>query len=263
METAKPIRQRVVLLDELRGLCILGVVVFHGLYDLVSIFNISIPLFDTFFIQQIIQPLGAGGFIFISGVVSRYSLNNIKRGLQTLALSAIVTIVTMLVVPDFAVRFGVLTLLGSGMLLYGLIEKYKPSALFFKENSNAYWVLGTILFFLFAFTYKITSRQLGFFHYKAFSVPASFYQSSFMYPFGFPSSSFYSTDYFPLMPWLFLFFSGAYFGIYFLEGKMPKWFYKSRVPFLSKAGQYSLIIYLLHQPVIYGALTLIFKIRNG
>ena len=40
-------------------------------------------------------------------------------------------------------------------------------------------------------------------------------------------------------------------------GKFPAWTYPSRVPFFSFLGRHALLIYVLHQPVIYGAALLV------
>lgn len=70
---------------------------------------------------------------------------------------------------------------------------------------------------------------------------------------------FFSTDYFPLLPWLFLFWVG-----YFLHqlagraGMEP--LRRSVCPPLGWMGRHSLVIYLLHQPVILGVLTMTFRL---
>ena len=74
----------------------------------------------------------------------------------------------------------------------------------------------------------------------------------------------FSTDYFPLLPWLFLFWVG-----YFLHqlagraGMEP--LRRSVCPPLGwmgrhSLGRHSLVIYLLHQPVILGVLTMTFRL---
>ena len=71
----------------------------------------------------------------------------------------------------------------------------------------------------------------------------------------------YTVDYFPLVPW---------FGVTLLGIAVGDWLYcgdkrRFRMPDLSRykpvkmfqwAGQHSLVIYLLHQPIIAGTLTL-------
>ena len=79
-----------------------------------------------------------------------------------------------------------------------------------------------------------------------------------LYMFGFPDANFASADYFPILPWIFMFFLGTYAGKFIKEGHMPKWFYTIKIPFLPVAGRNTLIIYVVHQPIIYGLFTLLF-----
>ena len=63
-----------------------------------------------------------------------------------------------------------------------------------------------------------------------------------------------SADYFPLAPWAFVFFFGVWLGGPVREGKLPQWFYEVKIPVFPAIGRRTLLIYLLHQPVLYGIL---------
>jgi uncharacterized membrane protein len=65
-----------------------------------------------------------------------------------------------------------------------------------------------------------------------------------------------SADNFPLLPWGFLFFFGVWLGGPIREGKFPGWFYNVKIPVFPAIGRKTLLIYLLHQPVMYGILWL-------
>ena len=69
---------------------------------------------------------------------------------------------------------------------------------------------------------------------------------------GFPQAGFSSTDYFPLLPWIFLFATG-YFLYSFLQekGLINRLFGKGKVPGINFLGKHSLIIYMIHQPICY------------
>ena len=73
-------------------------------------------------------------------------------------------------------------------------------------------------------------------------------------PFGLSSPSFYSFDYFPLVPWLGIFLIGVSLGksVYASKRSLLPW----RLPktFVNWAGRHSLIIYIAHQPIIMGVL---------
>lgn len=64
---------------------------------------------------------------------------------------------------------------------------------------------------------------------------------------------------FPLLPWLFLFWAGLY--LYRLRPEPPA-VPDIRLPGIGAIGRRSLMVYLLHQPVIYGLLALIFSLQE-
>ena len=124
--------------------------------------------------------------------------------LPVFAAGALVTVVTLVFMPEDRVVFGVLTFLGSAMLLTGVLEpllkKIPPAAGF------------AISAVLFALTRNRLGRALSGFwqsaplrcrrHSYANCVTAYFRLSIRRW--------FYSTDYFALLPWLFLFWAGYF-----------------------------------------------------
>ena len=72
------------------------------------------------------------------------------------------------------------------------------------------------------------------------------------FPLGLGPSGIFSADYFPLLPWIFVFLFGTWLGRYIKDGKFPAWFYEASMPGFSTVGRHSLVIYVLHQPVLYG-----------
>ena len=70
---------------------------------------------------------------------------------------------------------------------------------------------------------------------------------------GFPSPGFWSTDYFPLLPWFFLFCAGYFLWGLLSQSERAKERLASGVRPLSFLGRHSLIIYLAHQPVLMGS----------
>ena len=69
---------------------------------------------------------------------------------------------------------------------------------------------------------------------------------------GFPMKHFFSTDYFSLIPWFFLFRAGFYLH-QIIRGR--GWFSSPvlhcRIPLLNRLGERSLLTYMLHQPGLY------------
>ena len=90
-------------------------------------------------------------------------------------------------------------------------------------------------------------------------LPASLYRNLLTAYLGFPNPGFFSTDYFPLFPWFFLFLTGHFLHRLLEEKDLnQRLFSRGQVPVLNWMGRHSLIIYLLHQPVLYGLCLLFF-----
>jgi uncharacterized membrane protein len=243
--------RRIVFIDELRGLCILLMVVYHGAYSLVYILGVSIPIFHAPLLHDFAQPFVAGIFVFISGIVSRYSRSNIKRGAIVFGCALGITAVTYFFMRDLLILFGILHLLGLCMILCGIPSigrRAKPDRL------PAFAGL-TLFSLLFAATYDLPRGYLGLMN-TSFSIrlPEWLYDQVWLSPFGFLSEGFLTADYFPIMPWMFLFFAGTYLGTAMRNGGVPEFLCRGRCRFLAATGRHTLIIYLLHQPVIYGAM---------
>ena len=163
-----------------------------------------------------------------------------------LAASAAVTAVTALFSPESRILFGVLTLIGSGMVLMTLLRKplqrVPPS-------------LGAAAsFLLFLLTRWVSTGAVTVLGHRLATLPAALYANDFTAWLGFPPPDFYSADYFPLLPWLFLFLTGSY--LYRLRPEREP--LSLRLPVVTALGRHSLVAYLLHQPVIYGLLCLLF-----
>ena len=155
--------------------------------------------------------------------------------------------------PEDRVVFGVLTLLGSAMLLTGLLEKplrrIPPAAGF------------AISAVLFALTRNVSAGYLGFGSLRLW-LPQTLYVNYATAYFGFYPWWFYSTDYFALLPWLFLFWAGYF--LYGIVGRQRMEPLRCSVcPPLGWLGRHSLLLYLLHQPVIYGVLLVVFRVLGG
>ena len=250
---------RVYLLDEIRGLAIICMVVYHTMFDLKYIFKVDVPIFfeDWF---DIIRDIFAGTFIFISGAVCRFSRNNLKRGVQCFFLGMIITFVTPFFSEQY-VWFGILHFLGISMMLFGLGEKLFD----FLPPLAGLLIFGT-LFVLTQHVPELHADEFknvtyGFFGIKGvfeWNIPAAAYKHV-LFPFGLHSPNFGSSDYFPLMPWFFLFAAGSYFGIWAKENALPKFFYNKHIGWLTAVGQHTIWVYMLHQPIVFGICSLIFR----
>ena len=248
-------KSRYTLLDELRGFAVVCMVIFHGIYLYSVLFGGEIPsmLFNFF---NHAEPYFAAFFIFLSGLCSVLSRSNIKRGLKLAAVALVITAVTLAAGElglDVAIYFGVLHLLAFSILLCGLAYKQ-----FIKMPSVLGLIIALAVFFI---TYSVENGSLWLFvtHY---SLPDSWYSTDFLFWLGFPNRSFASADYFPVLPWFFIFLAGFFTGSYFRKHGFPSLFKARIVPFFGTVGRNALLIYILHQPILYSLFILIMKIMK-
>lgn len=243
-------KKRLHFLDALRGFTLINMIAFHGLWNLVYLFGVKADWYvgtPGYLWQQWI----CWTFILLSGFCWNFSRNHVKRGALVFGGGALVTAVTCLVMPESRIVFGVLTCIGSCMLLMIPAEK-----LLRKIPAGAGLALS---FGLFAVLRNVSSGSLGFEALVICPLPGSLYRNLFTAYLGFPYPGFFSTDYFPLLPWFFLFVTG-YFLFRFLDERNlnEKLFARGQVPVLNWLGRHSLMVYLLHQPVLYGLCLLFF-----
>ncbi|MCM1114227.1 MAG: DUF1624 domain-containing protein [Clostridium sp.] len=243
-------RKRIHMLDEIRGFAILCMIVHHTFLDIGDLLGLSwgYKVFDAL---CLVQPIFWAIFIVISGICTRLSRNAAKRGLLVLICAGIITLATAVIMPLFQfqgaeIYFGILHCLGICMIITGL---FMP--IIKKIDYRIGAVLALIFFF---FLYGIDGGTLCF---GLIKLPQSLYQYDLLAPLGLHSATFYSADYFPILPWIFMFLFGAFVGKNAAEDKLPSAMYKKRSSFLSFVGRNSLWVYLGHQPVIYGILFII------
>lgn len=244
---------RCALLDELRGLDLISMMLYHGMWDLVYLFGVSAPWYGSWQ-GELWQQSICWVFLLLSGFCLPLGRHPVKRGAMVFGCGALVTAVTLIFMPADAVWFGVLTLLGSAMIITGLLEKW------LEKVPPVVGLAGS--FFLFYFTRHAADGYLQLGHWLI-TLPGFLYANYFTAYLGFYPFGFFSADYFPLIPWLFLFWTGFY--LYHLVGKERlEPLHRSVCPPLGWLGRNSLLLYLLHQPVIYGVLTVVFLLlRRG
>lgn len=237
-------------LDEWRGVALICMLLYHTFYDLYAIFGVPLPLFSSPF-YILLQRFIGYSFIVISGISCAYSRSNLRRGIIVFALALGMTIVTLLAMPEQRILFGVLHFLGLSMILaavlHPLLERIPTWA----------GIAGSLL--LFAATSRISWGRLGI---GTFSVglPSFLYRTNLLFPLGFHNASFFSSDYYPLLPWFFLFLAGVFWGRIWRAGKCPGFVYQTHIPPLAAVGRRTILIYVVHQPVIYLVLTVWFRL---
>lgn len=232
-------KKRIWELDAFRGLCLLGMVAIHLIYDLSHLYGIiqwQSPAWFSF-----VQDWGGVLFIILSGICVTPGRHHVKRGLIVVGCGLVVTAVTLgMYLLDFSgkeimIYFGVLHCLGVCMLLWPVFRKLSDPLL---------TVLGIVMI----------AAGLYLDRYVLVDFP-------WLLPLGFFSPYFPCADYFPLLPHLGFFLLGAVIGrrLYAKkESLLPQINEQNWViRFLSFCGRQSLWIYMGHQPILAGLCMLI------
>src|SRR3989344_1356638 len=201
-------------IDMLRTLAILGMIVYHTVFDLAVFYDFDIEVFTGQW--RFLARATAILFLLLVGISFAISWNKnlvgpersgptrffvykkyIKRGLILLAWGIAISLVTFVVDQDTYVRFGILHLIGLSMILL---------------------------------------------------------------PLGIEPDYFASVDYFPLLPWFGVILIGLVAGQKFYIGN-TRWRERYKLKAISYKltwpGRHSLMLYLIHQPIILLILTLL------
>ncbi len=216
-------KQRFFWLDLWRSLSVAVMLAFHALWDLELFGVLPAGTMETPATDAVRYVFG-GSFILISGLLALRGRQPVRRGFVLLCLGLAVAVATTLI--GLPVQFGILTLLGLCMLLCGALRE--PLL-----KLRGPW-LAAVCLALFVGTWVLTARVRV--------------EAGWLFPLGLRRADFFSADYWPLAPWGFLYLLGAALSGYLPEtAKMG-----DRAPALTFLGRHSLVIYLAHQPVLYG-----------
>ena len=241
-------KERYYLIDSLRGVALLFMIFYHALWDIINIFGVGADWF-TPSLEYMLQRFICMSFIMLSGFCSQIGRHPYRRALILIGASAVIFAVTLIFMPTNIIVFGVLTLLGVCSALIKPLEKLL-------RRIDAYLGFG-IFTVLFLATEWVNYGFLGLPGFGVY-LPEWLYANYFTAFFGFAHEGFISADYFPIFPWIFVFIMGYFVYRIFSENGLLRLLRSPRIKPLEWIGRKTLIIYMLHQPVIYGALYVIF-----
>jgi len=215
--------RRIWEIDFLRAIAIILMVIFHIVYDLNEFVGLDIDYLSGFWYWE--GKTSALMFIFFAGISSGFSKNTVKRGIKVLIFAMVITLVTYIFFREQYIRFGILHLLGTSMILFPLLKKM-----------NNILLLITAVFIALA----------------AISIKSTLVDTGLLIPFGVIYRGFATLDYYPISPYLSVFILGilAYKMYYYKGQSIFKFHYKNE--YLSMISKNSLAIYLIHQPVLVG-----------
>lgn len=212
------------------------------------------------------RPLFVFVFFFVSGLCTSFSRNNFKRGLKLVAVAVFVSVATYILEhyifmeSGFFIMFGVLHCMAVIILFYAVLSFL--SNLITKNNRYVLavicLVLGTIAIIL-NIKYNLTLAEVtvGPRHYIETEHQ---WLGLFIYV-----ESWWSADYFPLLPFLGHFLLGAGISVFLYPNKkslVPKLDGKWHTP-ITFVGKYSLLIYIMIQVIATGVAYLLTYIGTG
>ncbi|MDO5835600.1 MAG: heparan-alpha-glucosaminide N-acetyltransferase [Methanobacterium sp.] len=236
----KDLNKRFWEIDVLRGLAILLMVVYHLIFDLTyfGIFYFNLSWGVLWWFARVVAFI----FLFLVGVSLNLSYTRtqlqgkenkaifkkyFKRGVKIFSLGLLVTLATWIFIPEDFIVFGVLHFIGIAIILeYPFLNK------------------------------KYFNLVLGFIFILIGFILAQFTVN---YPWllwlGLKPAWFITVDYFPLLPWLGVVSLGLFTGKILYPSYERKFDLRdlSKSPVIeifSFMGRHSLLIYLLHQPLL-------------
>lgn len=233
-------RPRYGLIDTLRGFAIFCVIVYHFIYDLVHFYSMDFPWFEST-AAYLIQQGGAFLFVFISGAMLLCAKKPLLNGLLLVGCGLMITLATYFYSPANIIVFGILSLLGWAAIITVLVRPVLQAI-----PIKLGMVLSLFLFFL---TQEVADGSLSLLTIHLYNLPSSWYDGHFLFPLGLPHSSFASADYFPLLPWIFAYWMGYYFW-QLLDEDFRQKYLLTEISTFSFMGRHSLLLYLIHQPII-------------
>lgn len=230
-------KKRIWELDAARGIALIGMIGIHLIYDLVDLFWVlhwNLPRGYLLFKNNY-----GLLFLLISGISVTLGSHPVRRGAQVFCCGFLCTAVTAgmyfigMTDSSIIIYYGVLQCLGTCMMLWALFRRLPNAA---------------------NFTLGIVFAAVG------LMLRGQRYDTPLLIPLGFAPRWFASSDYFPLLPNLGYFLIGSAIGRTVYREKTTRFpnFPADAQPvrFFRWMGEHSLLIYLLHQPLLAAAVWL-------
>ena len=218
----------------------MSMVLFHLCYDLRFLAGANLDWFAPP-LQDIWRASISWTFLFIAGCMCTLSRNNLKRGLSYGGVAFAIYAVTLLARVDVPISFGIIYCMSACTLVAYLLERL--------GCLPAGPLAACILFLCFIFFLGLSSGSVGIGDFSL-RLPHSIYQVHGFAWLGIPGPGFSSGDYYPLVPFVFMYLVGASMGGWFKRRGYPMWARQASVPLLNFVGRHALLVYAIHQPVL-------------
>ena len=244
-------------LDLLRGFAIFMMILHHFAYDIRNIFEYNaFGFIDADWFWAFLHPFFLCIFVGISGICCQFSRNNFKRALKLLIVSVLFSAVTI-TLDHFmnlgcAVYFNVLHLLTVATFLFAIFDHQEQKKTNSRDSRGGDMILFGIVMLFF-----LLLQALPFYNYK---IRCGWVSILGLEPH--PDFNLNPGDEMGLIPWVGVFFLGVLIGRHVYKKKetlfpdAPEAVLKVSKPF-EWIGRHSLLVYILHQPVMLGILYLL------
>ncbi|MDR0992424.1 MAG: DUF1624 domain-containing protein [Ruminococcus sp.] len=232
---------RVKGIDQMRGLCIVYVMIYHLLFD-IDEFLTPLAFFHTDW-WEVIHIIVLAALFAVSGLSTSFSRDPLKAGVKLFFIGTAITMLSDIFTQgEYTIRFGVLTFLGVSMMIYCFLKPITD-----KFSPLPYSVITAIIFIILVSIFPIYIHS----------------GITELYPLGIADSGFFSADYFPLLPYFFIFLFGTAFIKPVRDRKIPDFWYTADIKPVNFIGRHSLIFYLAHQAVFVPIILLIAYLITG
>lgn len=227
LELAKPRENRVWIVDAFRGSAVICMIIFHSFYDLrmFGIYELSSDFFWISFPRII-----ASSFLFLVGLSMSLSYSRVEempfklisrkyaaRACKLMGYACAISLASWIYDPSRMISFGILHMISISILLCFPMMRF-PCILL---------PVGIAFILSYPLTHPLENPWLLWA--------------------GFPPYGYSSFDYVPLIPWFGFVCLGGFSGWMLRKHLIPSQFH---IPVLCHLGRFSLLVYLIHQPLL-------------
>jgi uncharacterized membrane protein len=226
-------KDRIWEIDMARGILVIIMIIFHILFNLEYFYEMPVNYSQGYI--NMLGSIGASIFILISGISTFFSRNSFRRGLLVFSVAIFINLATYIFNSEEYIVFGILHLISICMLISPVLKKL-----------NKFWLL-ILMAVLILISIALSNVKVD---------------NNYFFMFGLTNEDFTSLDYYPLLPWSLFFVAGIFLGKTIYRDKKSIFPFQVKDNFISLLGRHSLVIYVVHQPVILAIMSLIFKLKK-